>query len=269
MTNRARAVCALTLVVATAIAPAAGGAPREQPPAELWRAFPLEPVRTAEEPPTPPVAATSAARGTPTRQVAVEEPSFGLSPFAIAAVAFGFAMAGTALAIALWVTIQAVGRRAGHRPREPIVAPKPFASIQARTLREAEAPTAPAPVAPQPAVPAPVVPAASAAATSLVDALQPSSRRAPRPQPDERTYTVELWRGYVKWRYYATTVGPGEVERTIAASPFFRPERGVPLEESVAAREAYEALLAELDELGWPTADAGGPFALAGRNQST
>jgi hypothetical protein len=263
MMSRALALCALTLVLATAIAPAAGGAPRERPPAELWRAFPLEPVRTAEEPPPPSIAATSAARGASTRQVVVEESSFGLSPFAIAAVAFGFAMAGTALAIALWVAIQAAGRRSGRRPREQIVAPKPFASIQARTLREAQAPAAPAPAAPPPAVPA------SASATSLVDALQPSSRRAPRPQPDERTYMVELWRGYVKWRYYATTVEPGEVERTIAASPFFRPERGVPLEESVAAREAYEALLAELDELGWSTADAGGPFALAGRNQST
>jgi hypothetical protein len=195
----------------------------------------------------------------------LEDADWGrLSPFAIAGIAFGFAMAGTALAIALWTAIQAAGRRSGRRPREPIVAPKPFASIQARALREAEAPAAPTTAAP-----APVAPAASASTASLVEALQPSSRVAERSQAEERTCTVELWRGYVKSRYYATTLDPGGAERTLAASPFFRPERGVPLEESVAAREAYEALRAELDRLGWSTADAGGPFALAGRKQSS
>jgi hypothetical protein len=319
MNARARALCLGALVLTGVVAPAGAAAPSEPRPAELWRAFPLEPTTTAEEPARPQFAGLPAAAPTPTQTVVVEGDSGELSPFAIAGIAFAFAMAGTALAIVLWTAIQALAQRSGHRTRETIVAPRPFASAKARVQREAPAavspapvapapvpsapvaptPTAtapaassaaptlveaqreapakvsPAPVAPAPVSPAPVAPtpaapapAASSPPPTLVEAPQPSTRLTPRAPAEARTCTIELWRGYIKSRYYATTIDPGGDERTIAASPFFRPERGVPLAESVAAREAYEALLADLAELGWSTTEAGGPFVLAGRNQS-
>jgi hypothetical protein len=177
----------------------------------------------------------------PAPTTAAQDDSGDLSSFAVAGIAFGFAMAGTAFAIAVWTGIQSL-RRSGRRSGTGAAPTR---------LRD------------------PAPPAAEAApAPALVEARQPPARVAARPRP-ERTCAIELWRGYVKSRYYATAREPGGGERTIAASPFFRPERGVPVEESFAAREAYDTLLEELAELGWAPAEAESPFAFAGRNQST
>jgi hypothetical protein len=203
-------------------------------------------------------------------RTAAQDDSGGLSPFAIAGIAFGFAMAGTALAIALWSAIEVLRRRADDEPKA-LAAPKPFASATPRVQvqREAPAPVSPAPVSPAPVAPSPAASAAAAPTPTLVEARQPSARPVQRPQAEERACTIELWRGYVKCRYYATARDPGGAERTIAASPFFRPERGVPPEESHAGRQAYDTLLEELAALGWAPVEADTPFAFSGRNQST
>ena len=149
----------------------------------------------------------------------------------------------------------------------------------------APAPTAPAPVAPAPVAPAPVAPGAGSARPGS------SRRRPPRPPRRRRSSRRSSPRrgspsdrkprsGRARSSCGGATssrgttrrrLDPGGAERTIADLPLLpararRPARGV----GQAAREAYEALRAGVfDQLGWSTADAGGPFALAGRNQST
>jgi hypothetical protein len=91
-----------------------------------------------------------------------------------------------------------------------------------------------------------------------VDPMPAAQRGTPRllgASSQSETCTLELWRGYVKWRFYATTTEPDGAETTVAASPFFRVGRGHSVEDSAAAHEAYDAIVAELVALGWEPAD--------------
>ena len=94
--------------------------------------------------------------------------------------------------------------------------------------------------------------------TAATCSTRPPPRVTPRllgaGSPSE-TCALELWRGYFKWRFYATTTEPDGTETTVAASPFFRVGRGHSIEDSAAAHEAYDAIVAELAALGWEPAD--------------
>jgi hypothetical protein len=106
---------------------------------------------------------------------------------------------------------------------------------------------------------------------------EPSNRSDPRPTPapappppaQQEELVVALWRGYVKSRFFATSTEPDGTETTVAASPFFRPERKLPVEESVAARTAHADLARELAELGWEPVKTDATFASLFRRQSS
>lgn len=191
-------------------------------------------------------------------QAATQDDSGGLSPLVVGLVSFGFAAAGTAFAIVLVGSIRSAGRRRGS----PQVPAPPRAVREPVTLPpRAEPPPArvdplPPPTRVDPSPPTLVDPSPPQAR------VEPSPLAAPRVTPrllgassQSETCTLELWRGYVKWRFYATTTEPDGTETTVAASPFFRVGRGHSIEDSAAAHEAYDAIVAELVALGWEPAD--------------
>jgi hypothetical protein len=182
-----------------------------------------------------------AAAAAPPGQAATQGDSGGLSPLVVGLVSFGFAAAGTACAIVLIGSLRSAGRRRGRDSQAP-AAPQAVREPVSLPPR-AEPPAARADPLPQPA---------------RVEPLPPAPRVAPRllgASSQGETCTLELWRGYVKWRFYATTTEPDGTERTVAASPFFRVGRGQSIEDSAAAHEAYDAIVAELVALGWEPAD--------------
>ena len=131
--------------------------------------------------------------------------------------------------------------------------------------------TRPEPSAPRPA-PAPTAPATPPPSGTpvVVDALQPSPRPSPAPQSAQREkLVVALWHGYAKSRFYATSTEPDGTETTVAASRFFRPERTLPVEESVAARAAHADLARQLAELGWEPVKTDQTMASLFRRQSS
>ncbi len=73
----------------------------------------------------------------------------------------------------------------------------------------------------------------------------------------------------MKSRFYATSTEPDGTETTVAASRFFRPERTLPVEESVAARAAHADLTRELAELGWEPVKTDETLASLFRRQSS
>ncbi len=301
---RVLAACAAALVLGGAGAFAAAAATSDRPPTQLWSEFPLFPTTTS----VPPKAPLVAARPGPGVVRVVAPASEDISLFLVAGVAFGFAAAGTALAIALFTGVQALRRR--HRdepapafeaaparavaaPATPAPAPTfkaaparavaapatpaPAPTFKAAPARAAAAPAAPAPAptfkaAPARAVAAPAAPAASApppAAPTLVDVVPSPARPAVRPLQAPEEVVVTFWRGYVKSRYYATATASDGTETTIAASPFFRLKRKQPVEESVDARDALDTLRRELAELGWEPVKTDETFASLFRRQSS
>ena len=261
---RVLAACAAALVLGGAGAFAAAAATSDRPPTQLWSEFPLFPTTTS----VPPKAPLVAARPGPGVVRVVAPASEDISLFLVAGVAFGFAAAGTALAIALFTGVQALRRR--HRD-------EPAPAFEAAPARAVAAPAAPAPAptfkaAPSRAVVAPAAPAASApppAAPTLVDVVPPPTRPAVRPLQAPEEVVVTFWRGYVKSRYYATATASDGTETTIAASPFFRLKRKQPVDESVDARDALDTLRRELAELGWEPVKRDETFASLFRRQSS
>ena len=267
---RILAACAAALVLGGVGAFAAAAATSERPPTQLWSEFPLFPTTTS----APPKAPLVAARPGPGVVSVVAPASEDTSLFLVAGVAFGFAAAGTALAIALFTGVQALRRR--HRD-------EPAPAFEAAPARAAAAPAAPAPAptfrrrlrAPlrhrprrprrhrrRPRRPRPAAP-------TLVDVVPPPARPAVRPLPAPEEVVVTFWRGYVKSRYYATATASDGTETTIAASPFFRLKRKQPVEESVDARDALDTLRRELAELGWEPVKTDETFASLFRRQSS
>jgi hypothetical protein len=192
-------------------------------------------------------------------QAATQGDSGGLSPLVVGLVSFGFAAAGTAFAIVLVGSIRSARRRRGS----PQVPAAPRAVREPVTLApRAEPPPARVDPSPPPARIDPSPPPMRADPSPPPARVDPSQLAAPRvtarllgaSSPSE-TCTLELWRGYVKWRFYATTTGPDGNDTTIAASPFFRVRRGDSVEDSAAAHEAYDAIVDELVALGWEPAD--------------
>ena len=262
---RVLAACAAALVLGGVGAFAAAAATSDRPPTQLWSEFPLFPTTTSAPPKAPLVAARPGSGVVSVVAPASEDTSL----FLVAGVAFGFAAAGTALAIALFTGVQALRRR--NRDES---APA-FEAAPARAAAAPAAPTPPAPTfkaAPARAVAAPAAPAASApppAAPTLVDVVPPPARPAARPLPATEEVVVTFWRGYVKSRYYATATASDGTETTIAASPFFRLKRKQPVEESVDARDALDTLRRELAELGWEPVKTDETFASLFRRQSS
>lgn len=190
-------------------------------------------------------------------QAATQGDSGGLSPLVVGLVSFGFAAAGTACAIVLIGSIRSAGRRRGGPPQAP-AAPRAVREPVALP-RRTEPPLARVDPSPPPQVdPSPPPTRVDPPPPARVDPLPAAPRATPRllgPSSQSETCTLELWRGYVKWRFYATTTEPDGTETTVAASPFFRVGRGHSIEDSAAAHEAYDAIVAELVALGWEPAD--------------
>ena len=281
---RVLAACAAALVLGGAGAFAAAAATSDRPPTQLWSEFPLFPTTTS----VPPKAPLVAARPGPGVVRVVAPASEDISLFLVAGVAFGFAAAGTALAIALFTGVQALRRRHRDEPAPAFEAaparavaapatPAPAPTFKAAPARAVAAPATPAPAptfkaAPARAVAAPAAPAASApppAAPTLVDVVPSPARPAVRPLQAPEEVVVTFWRGYVKSRYYATATASDGTETTIAASPFFRLKRKQPVEESVDARDALDTLRRELAELGWEPVKTDETFASLFRRQSS
>ncbi len=170
----------------------------------------------------------------------------------IAGVSLGFAAAGIAFAIAVFTGVQGLRRRSWiEHTGEPDERPERPASH-------------PAPAPASPATPAPAAPA-----TPLVDVVQPSARLTTASAGDQQDeVVVALWRGYMKSRFYATSTEPDGTETTVAASPFFRPERYVLIEESHSARAAYADLTRKLAEHGWEPIGTDETFASLFRRRS-
>jgi hypothetical protein len=265
--RRVLAASLFAILLAGAGALAAAGATDERPPTKLWSEFPLMPTTTSA-PPATPLVTQARPISQPSPAARVFDTADDMPLFLVAGIAFGLAAASTALAIAVFTGIQAIKRRSWvehtGEPEEPFEDPSEEPS---------EPYEPPEPPASRPEQPTPTAPAMPPPATTpvLVDVLQPSVRLSPATAQREEL-VVALWRGYVKSRFYATATEPDGTETTVAASPFFRPERKFPIEESGAARAAHADLTRELAELGWEpveTDETDEAFASLFRRQSS
>ena len=63
---------------------------------------------------------------------------------------------------------------------------------------------------------------------------------------------IRLWHGYIKKQFYAES---SDRDFWVAKSPFFRVEKGIRLEDSAQAAEAFTQLLDALVADGWEIAD--------------
>jgi hypothetical protein len=258
--RRVLGMCFAALLLAGAGALAAAGATNERPPTKLWSEFPLVPTTTSAAPATPPVSRVrQISRPVPATVGRVVQDADDTSLFLLAGIAFGFAAAGTAFAIVLFTGVQALRRRSWvEHTGEPEESPE---------SPESPEPSAPRPV---PASAASAAPPPPSATPVLVDVLQSSPRLSPAPQSaQQEELVVALWHGNVKSRFYATSTDPDGTETTVAASRSFRPERKLPVEESVAARAAHADLTSELAELGWEPVTSDETLASLFRRQSS
>lgn len=216
----------------TATARGGVAAPPDGSPAELRSELPDGPLTAPQPAPTD--------SGEP-------RSSDGLSSFVIFWIAFGLAAAGTALVIVIGVAVRTLGKGVSTPARDAV----PTTAPARRTLGRRTAPFA------------------TRTPENVDEALQPAPQPVAPAEDDapEATCTIEFWQGFVKSRFSATTIRPDGTATTVAASPSFRAQRGAPLEDSGAARAAYETLAAELAELGWTESEVGGVFVRPGRNQ--
>jgi hypothetical protein len=275
------------VAVAVAIACVVGGlgavaAPAQQPdPQELWRAFPLDPERTARAGTT----ARPPARPAPVAEPAASRPSSplqeGTSSGPSWIVLFAAAVAGAAF-VALVLALHA---RLTSRRR----------ALRARTVAEAEVPALPKDLPWTRARPAGGQAADTAERPPPIPAREPervtyrpgtratfelptrATFELPTPPPPPRPPVAAPPRiaraerpsgralatsrngpvCQVRWsrrgaRFYAVTTDPDGIEKRLARSPQFEwSELAPPTEDSRAAQAALRQLAKELRERGW------------------